>query len=95
MEIDTQVPSSLPAEKVENDLFVKMKTLERQLELAEIQEDYIKHEHKNLKRVKKIKNNKMRAKKNKIIKKKKKHTFLCRSFFGRRRRSRGSRAFLL
>lgn len=34
----------------QNDLYIKLKTLERKLEFLEIQEEYIKDEVKNLKR---------------------------------------------
>lgn len=38
------------AEEVEDDLYTKLKTLQRQLEFLDIQEEYIKEEQKNLKR---------------------------------------------
>lgn len=44
-----QVDQSSTAEE-EEDLYTRLKTLQRQLEFLEIQEDYIKEEQKNLKR---------------------------------------------
>ena len=39
------------ATKEQDDLYVRFKTLQRQLEFIEIQEEYVKDETKNLKRV--------------------------------------------
>lgn len=38
-----------PADVAEEDLYTRLKTLQRQLEFLDIQEDYIKEEQKNLK----------------------------------------------
>ena len=40
------------ADKETEDLYVRFKTLQRQLEFVEIQEEYVKDETKNLKREK-------------------------------------------
>lgn len=46
---DMQVDAAAAVEN-EEDLYTKLKTLQRQLEFLEIQEEYIKEEQKNLKR---------------------------------------------
>ena len=47
--MDVDAPAAV-AEPTEEDLYTRLKTLQRQLEFLDIQEEYIKEEQKNLKR---------------------------------------------
>eukprot|EP00882_Tetradesmus_deserticola_P006800 GHRQ01007160.1.p1 GENE.GHRQ01007160.1~~GHRQ01007160.1.p1 ORF type:complete len:273 (+),score=142.79 GHRQ01007160.1:267-1085(+) len=48
--MDVDQPASTTQPAAEDDLYTRLKTLQRQLEFLEIQEEYIKEEQKNLKR---------------------------------------------
>mmetsp|Transcript_71693 Transcript_71693/g.202714 ORF Transcript_71693/g.202714 Transcript_71693/m.202714 type:complete len:178 (+) Transcript_71693:69-602(+) len=50
MDVDATTPMEKTDKQAEEDLYVKYKTLQKQLEFFDIQEEYIKDEMKNLKR---------------------------------------------
>ncbi len=48
--MDIEKPESFSLTKEEEDLYLSLKDYEKQLRFLEIQEEYVKDEHKNLKR---------------------------------------------
>ena len=49
MQVDSQVSKDKKGEMTEEDLYMKMKELESEIEIIQIQEDYLKDEQRHLK----------------------------------------------